>query len=148
MDYEHTQHSPLHWLLLVPAGAMLLSAAWATESPAVVAVLLGSGLITGVLGFSFGRLTVRDEGSRLAIEFGPLPLFRKTVEYHEITDVCVARSSWIDGWGIHWMPGRGTTYNLWGFDCVELQLGNQQLRVGTDEAENLAEFLRQRLKPR
>jgi hypothetical protein len=36
------------------------------------------------------------------------------------------------------------TYNLWGFDCVKLTLGQKIVRVGTDDAENLAKFLRER----
>ena len=33
------------------------------------------------------------------------------------------------------MPGRGWTYNLWGFDCVKLTLGRKIIRVGTNDAE-------------
>ncbi len=43
---------------------------------------------------------------------------------------------------IHFIFGRGWTYNLWGFGCVKLTLGKKALRVGTDDAESLAEFLR------
>ncbi len=36
--------------------------------------------------------------------------------------VSAARSNWLDGWGIHYFPGRGIIYNLWGFDCVRVQI--------------------------
>ena len=43
---------------------------------------------------------------------------------------------------IHYFPGRGTTYNLWGFGCVKLWLGTKVIRVGSDDVENLVAFLR------
>ena len=58
--------------------------------------------------------------ARLALRFGPLPVLRKTFRYADITGVEIGRTSVIDGWGIHYMPGRGWTYNLWGFNCVKL----------------------------
>ena len=56
------------------------------------------------------------------------------------------RSNVIDGWGIHWVPGRGWTYNLWGFDCVRLTLaGGRTIRVGTDDPRSLAQFVQTRI---
>ena len=78
------------------------------------------------------------------MRFGPLPLFRKRIPYRDIAAVEQGRSRWIDGWGIHFVPGRGWTYNLWGFDCAELRVGGRRLRIGTDDAEGLVSFLRQR----
>ncbi len=37
----------------------------------------------------------------------------------------------------------GWVWNLWGRDCVVLQLRKSILRVGTDDAENLTAFLNQ-----
>ena len=34
------------------------------------------------------------------------------------------------------------TYNLWGFDCVKLEVRNRVIRIGSDDVENLVEFLR------
>jgi hypothetical protein len=48
----------------------------------------------------------------------------------------------VEGWGIHFMPGRGWTYNLWGFGCVKLTLGRKVIRVGSDDAEDLAAVIR------
>ena len=79
-----------------------------------------------------------------AAAYGPLPLFRKRIRYADITAVEKSRSNVIDGWGIHYIPGRGWTYNLWGFDCVKLQLDKKVVRVGSNDAENLAAFLKQR----
>ena len=43
--------------------------------------------------------------------------------------------------GIPFMPGRGWTYNIWGFACVKLTLGRKIIRVGADDADELAKFL-------
>jgi hypothetical protein len=51
----------------------------------------------------------------------------------------------MDGWGIHYVPFRGWTYNLWGFDCVVLQLGSKTVRIGTDDADNLLAFLERQI---
>lgn len=50
-------------------------------------------------------------------------------------------SYWIEGWGIHYLPGRGETWNLWGFDCVELDVDGRLLHIDSDDPEGLADFL-------
>ena len=104
-------------------------------------------LLTLLLAGCFTQLRVRDEGVRLAVRYGPLPVFRKLIYYETIEIAEVARSSVIDGWGIQWVPGRGTTFNLWGFDCVLLHLKNgSKLRIGTDDPDGLAGFLQSRCR--
>jgi hypothetical protein len=41
-------------------------------------------------------------------------------------------------------PGRGWTYNVWGFACVKLTLGRKIVRVGTDDADELAKVIREK----
>ena len=78
----------------------------------------------------------------LAIRFGPVPLFRRTVRYADIEKVEVGRTLILDGWGIHYSIRGGWVWNLWGRDCVVVHLKNGGvLRIGTDDAENLACFL-------
>ena len=43
------------------------------------------------------------------------------------------------------MPGRGWTYNLWGFACVKLTPGREIIRVGTDDADELATVIREKM---
>jgi len=144
MEYSHTQRGPLGHILVATA-AVLLVIAWLSGQTAptiitsVVAVLLMLAALT------FGSLTVRDEGQWLALRYGPLPVFRKRVPYGQITSVEPGRTSIIDGWGIHWIPGRGYTYNLWGFSCVKLAVGDRTIRVGSDEPDKLVEFLKSKL---
>jgi hypothetical protein len=142
--YEHTQRGPLGYLLALIALAFAASAIFV---PHLVVGLVHGGvaLLVFAAAFCFGRLTVRDEGEHLAVRYGPLAVFRKSLRYADITAVERGRSALIDGWGIHWIPGRGTTYNLWGFDCVKLTVNGKTIRVGTDDADELARHIKERL---
>ena len=56
-------------------------------------------------GYSMQHLTVCDEGDRLAISFGPLPLFRKRIRYDDIIGVEIrAHDALLDRWGIQRVP--------------------------------------------
>ena len=59
-----------------------------------------------------------------------------------MTGVEAGRSTVLHGWGIHYMPGEGWVYNLWGFDCVVVHLGQKNIRIGTDDVQSLAGFLK------
>ena len=144
MTYNHIQHGRWHYILLVFALATVAGAWLARSQPPLVPILMAIAAVFAFCGLIFGSLAISDEGDRLALHFGPLPLLFKRVRYADITAVEIDRTSVIDGWGIHYIPGRGWTYNLWGFDCVKLMLGRKIIRVGTDDAENLAKFLRER----
>jgi hypothetical protein len=142
MSYEHTQRGWLHHILFVGAVLMLVGA-WLARTDSTVALLnVGIAMLFVIVGLMFGSLTVRDEGPWLALRFGPLPVFRKRIRYADITSVEPGRTAFIDGWGIHYIIGRGWTYNLWGFGCVKLTLGKKVIRIGSDDVDNLAEFLR------
>ena len=98
-----------------------------------------------LLAVSFHHLTVRDEGDDLLIGFGPLPLFRRRIRYSQIERVEQAKSTILDGWGIHLSPSGGWTWNLWGFNCVDVwyKKGSKtkKVRLGTDDPGGLAAFL-------
>jgi hypothetical protein len=134
------------WLILLPGLSVLLIGAMLSGDPEVVAPLLITSVVLTAAAFSFRSLRVVDEGSHLAIRFGPIPVFRRRIAYANIVAAEPDRTSVIDGWGIHWVPGRGWTYNLWGFDCVRLTLaGGKTIRVGTDDARSLAQFVQTRI---
>ncbi len=154
MAYKHTQHGRWHYLFLLFSVAMAV-AVWLTRRElgvwllhrhlTVLNLVLATAAIFAVCGLMFGSLTIRDEGERLALRFGPLPILRKRIRYADITGVEIGRTKIIDGWGIHYTPGRGWTYNLWGFGCVKLTLGRKVIRVGSDDVDDLARFLRDKL---
>jgi hypothetical protein len=146
-DYEHTQKGPLAWML----GVVTLAAAVAAVSSGLVGRWLDVALIGGVAlimllaALCFSYMRVRDDGDGLAIRYGPLPVFRKKIPYADVSAVERGKSKLIDGLGIHWVPGRGWTYNLWGTDCAVLTVKGKTVRVGSNDADGLVSFLESRL---
>jgi hypothetical protein len=98
-----------------------------------------------VFGLACHHLRVEDQGDVLSIRFGPLPMFARIVRYADVLAVDVGRSGALDGWGVHWSPRGGWLWNLWGRDCVIVQTRQGLLRIGSDDAANLAAFLGRRI---
>ena len=144
-EYSHTQHAPL-CLILYGSAVVCIAVALTTDDVVGTAIGIGVGLFIGLLAPTFHHLTVKDQGEFLDVHFGPVPLCRKAVRYSEIEDVEVGRTLILDGWGIHMSVRGGWVWNLWGRDCVVVHFKNGgTLRIGTDDAEHLASFLRSRL---
>jgi hypothetical protein len=139
--YAHTQRAPLCLIVYGTAVAMLVGAWRAHSERPIALILVGSGLAMALLASAFHHLTVVDEGDRLAIRFGPIPLFRRTVRYTDIVKVEIGRTLLLDGWGIHLSIRGGWVWNLWGRDCVVVLLKKGVLRIGTDDAAELYRFL-------
>jgi hypothetical protein len=146
--YDHIQTALIYLLVLLTAVALLVGAiSVGRDEPGLTVVLLVSGLPMAITAFSFRHLRIRDEGATLAVRFGPLPLFGTRFAYSDIASVDRDKTTWSDGFGIHWVPRRGWTYNLWGFDCVRLTMRNGRIyRVGTDDSDALYTFLQERLE--
>jgi len=141
-DYAHTQRAPLCLIVYGAAIAMIVGAWCAQAERPIALILAGSGIVMALLASAFHHLTAVDQGEGLAIRFGPVLLFRRTVRYADIEKVEVGRTLILDGWGIHMSLRGGWVWNLWGRDCVVVHLKNGGvLRIGTDDAPNLAGFL-------
>lgn len=146
MQYHHTQKGPIHIVLIAIAGLLGINA-WLVGEQGLPAVLLSSGAVLfGVLAMSFRQLTIEDCGEALIVRYGPLPLFGTRIHYTSITAVEAGRSRIIDGLGIHYLPGRGWTYNLWGATCVVVHVGNRLIRIGTDDLDSLLGFLKLKIQ--
>lgn len=146
--YYHTQRGPLCLLVYALAGGFYLAAWYARNAfagPDQSLWFTAAGVLLTVTAAGFHHLTVADEIDRLRIRFGPLSLFQRTVLYEEILNAEVGRTTVLDGWGIHLSLRGGWVWNLWGRDCVVLQLRKGTLRIGTDDAENLTAFIKSRL---
>ncbi len=141
-EYDHVQHAPLYWLMLAPSFVLLwVAMAWAENTEQSAAILAVAALV-GLVAYSMRHLRVYDAGDSLVARFGPIPIFGKRISYDRIKAFAQDRTTLLDGWGIHWVPGRGWTYNLWGFDCVRFNLvGGRTVRIGTDDPEGLVQFL-------
>jgi hypothetical protein len=142
--YNHTQKAS-SCLLLYAFAVGCLAASCFLPLYALQIVFLATGLSMLVLAASFHHLTVADEGYQLAIRFGPLPLFGKRIWYEDIREVETGRSTFLDGWGIHWNPWHGWIWSLSGRDCVVIQRKRGTIRVGTDDPNGLVAFLKRRI---
>ncbi len=145
VSYSHRQTSPL-FLLLVVLVLLLGVVSFQVEADLVRGAIRTVIVAIAYLAGSFVHLEVTDRGDHLLARFGPLPSFYKRVYYAELQSVEPGRSKLIDGWGVHWVPTRGWTFNLWGFDCVELMVSGQPMRIGTDDVDQLVAFLRGKIE--
>ncbi len=146
--YTHVQRSPMN-LLLYLLAAFMFAVAWLIRSDTAPSIaILAVALVMSILALSFQTLTVSDGGDHLDIRYGPLNLFGTRIAYREITRVEPGQTALIDGWGIHFVPFRGWTLNLWGFECVKIWRGDKVIRIGTDDSEHLSRFLKTRLAAR
>lgn len=144
--YSHTQKAPLSLILYGIAISYLIWAWWLENVPLVAPLSIGIGVVIIAVAPAFHHLTVVDQGERLAIRFGLLPLFRRTVRYAEIEKVEIGRTLVLDGWVIHYSIRGVWVWNLWGRDCVVVHFKNGGvLRIGTNDGENLVGFLKGRI---
>jgi hypothetical protein len=110
--YSHTQKAPL-CLILYGSALLCFTLAWMVGSAPGGFIVAAVGLVIALLAPAFHHLTVVDQGDRLAIRFGPLPLFNRTVGYADIDCVDVGMTLLLDGWGIHDSLRGGWVWNLW-----------------------------------
>lgn len=145
-EYDHIQRSPMGWMLAIPGLCLLLGSLFISPREAVLTFLFAGGVLV-VVGLAFERLHIYDDGDALAVRLGPLPLFRTRIHYRDIASASPDRTRLIDGLGIHYILGRGWTYNVWGFGCAKVTLRNgKTIRIGTDEPRKLASFLSSKLE--
>ena len=144
-SYKHVQYAPLCLLLYVLAVVFIVLGLVMDTAPPIPWLFPPIGLFMLVLAASFHHLTVDDQVDRLSVSFGPVPLFRRSIKYADIISAEIGRTTVLDGWGIHMSLRGGWVWNLWGRDCVVLQHRKGILRVGTDDAGNLAAFLNQKI---
>jgi hypothetical protein len=107
--YDHTQYGCFHWLLYGFAFVLSCAGWFAPHDRLAPYLITGAaftviGVLIGVLAGSLHYLRVVDDGDRLLLQFGPLPLLRGSFLYQSMRAVEADRSMFIDGWGIHWLP--------------------------------------------
>lgn len=148
MNYRHTQFGWIMVICFAFAGAIIVGVACnlppkpreAFPMFLVVAVLLASFLL-------FYDLTVEVNDEFIRLRFG-IGLIRKKFRLADVVKCAPVRNRWWMGWGIHGWPGRnrGWLFNVSGWDAVELKLkSGVTYRIGTDEPQQLAEFIKAKL---
>ena len=141
--YQHTQRGPWSFVLLAVVASNLTLAVrlWGNEPAWASLLLLSVALLMTFMTFCFQSLTTTVSETSLRVHFGPIPLLEKKVLLEDIVSVRPEKSSLLDGWGVHWTPGKGWIYNMWGFDCLAINLGTRHFRVGTNDPDQLCEAL-------
>ncbi|MFO1424385.1 MAG: hypothetical protein U1F70_12185 [Candidatus Competibacteraceae bacterium] len=135
--YHHTQFGAVVAGILLSLSAVAAGAELVT-GPSALTVL--GPVLMGVFLMLFGTLTVEIDESHLRFRFG-IGLIHKRVPLAEIVEARPVRTTWTDGWGIHY-TARGWLYNVSGWDAVEITLtSGQRLRLGTDEPQRLTQAL-------
>jgi hypothetical protein len=143
MSYSHTQ------IGYVTGGAGALATAWL----AVLARhggLGGIGLVLlvlmGAVTILFSTLTVTVSDEELRFYFGP-GFWERRFPVEDIERVEVVRNSALHGWGIRYTH-HGWLYDVSGLRAVEIVVrGEEQLRIGTDEPEQLKRALERAKEP-
>lgn len=144
-EYSHTQHAPLH-LVLYASSAACIGIGWFAGGAPGMYIAGAVGLLLALLAPAFHHLTVEDQGDFLEVRFGPATLFHTKVRYADVTHVELGRTLLLDGWGVHASIRRGWVWNLWGRDCVVVHMNKRTIRIGSDDAANLAKFLQRRIE--
>ncbi len=144
--YRHAQSG--RTLLLETGGAAILVLALAALDGLPAPMVLVGVAFVGLVMWLFHALRVEVDGDAVRLAFGP-GLFRKRIPTASITAVRVVRNPWWSGWGIRWMPGRWTLWNIAGFDAVELDLPRgRRFRIGSDEPHMLARAIERAIAAR
>jgi hypothetical protein len=140
--YEHTQRATILLVTLLVAVFFLL--ALDRLVPTVRGIPLSLTGILAMCGFLFSSLTIRITDRALRWQFGP-GLIRKEVALKEIERIEVTKTTFLQGWGIHY-TSRGWLYNVSGFQAVAVTLkGGKRFLLGTDEPEQLQAAIRHAL---
>jgi hypothetical protein len=138
--YEHTQSGRQIAMLMV--GLAVVGAVVASRFNPALFVTVPIMLLTAWL---FSSLTVAIADGELRWHFGP-GLIRKKIVLAEIASVIVIKTTFIDGWGIHF-TGHGWLYNISGFGAVAITLKTgKRFALGSDEPEQLAAQILSALK--
>ena len=126
---------------MVASNLTLAVRLWGNEPAWASWLFLSVALLMTFMTFCFRSLTTTVSETSRRVHFGPIPLLEKKVLLEEIVSVRPEKSSLLDGWGVHWTPGKGWIYNMWGFDCLAINLGTRHFRVGTNDPDQLCEVL-------
>jgi len=155
-DYEHRQYG-FWWVTFVLLGlglfglTLALAASKGIRLDAAVA-LGGMGAFFLLIASMLGYLDVRDEGDRLSVRFGPLPLFGTAIRYEDIESAGPTRTTLLHGFGVQGLPGLFLVVSIWGLDAVQLRMRRRHgiwfaktVLIGTDDAENLLALLQEKI---
>jgi hypothetical protein len=148
MPYSHTQYGYLHWVIGSPFVFCTAIGIWQWMNGDTQHAwpMLAVAVLAAIMSQGFRQLTITDEGDRLLLAYGPLPFGWKRLKYEGLRSAEAGRTTFFDGWGMHYRLGRGWTYNLWGRDCVVLRYRWTTVRVGTDDVAGLLAMVQSKIE--
>lgn len=145
--YETVQKGWI-WIVLPVCAVVATGFSFVVEENDARLAMLVAGLVLLVLSAAFAHLRIRDEGDRLLIGFGPLPIFQRHIDYARITGVEIVKAPVWLGWGVRYWPGKGWAWILSGRALVRLKMGERVFHVGSPEPEELVAMVEERITPR
>lgn len=133
-QYTHTQIGYL--LIIVFSVALILIGTLVFRTNFTLGLIFVFAFMVLCLA-TFATLTVEVDDQALNLKFG-IGLIRKRFPLKEVEAYRAVKNPWYYGWGIH-MIQNGWIFNVSGWEAVELQMKNgKKYRIGTDDAEGLA----------
>jgi hypothetical protein len=134
-SYSHTQKATSLVLFTSMIGVGIAIVAAVT-----LPLLFIPAAIVLLAAWNFHSLRIEIEDGELRWRFGP-GWIRRRVRLADIESVKIVRTSFLEGWGIHYSRF-GWLYNVSGFDAVAITLRNgKRFCLGTDEPQVLAREL-------
>ena len=143
--YEHTQPGTvLRWIVGIVLAASFISAFVLGKKDIKVVLYFVSPLMLGILAI-FWSLTVEVTKTHLTHAFN-FDFWKRSYALTEIESVSKVQNSWLYGFGIRYI-GSGWLYNVSGTDAILIEFTDgKQIRLGTDDQENLYNVLSQQLE--
>lgn len=141
-QYKHTQIGYVLIVAFIAAILLIIDLMFATADFNPVPIfVLGFMILCLAL---FATLTVEVDEQAIQIQFG-IGLIRKRFLLKDVETSRPVKNPWYYGWGIHVIP-HGWIFNVSGLEAVELQMKNgKKYRIGTDDAEGLADAVKAHL---
>ncbi len=146
--YTRTQSLWVVWVLAPTPLAGTAATLLARDDAAAQAGLVLLALATALLLLALTSFTVEVGEGQIEWRYGWLGWPRWRLGLGEIASVEVTTASFWEGWGIR-KTRTGMLYSADGERALRLNLHDgRTLRLGSDEPERLAAFIRPRLPPR
>lgn len=135
--YEHTQ--PARAII---GGLTVTGLVFAVLSAFIHPFIVGA-IVLFIVAYLFRSMTIEISDTELTWYFGSgFPL--KRVPISEVVSAEVVRTSFMNGWGIHYTM-RGWLYNVSGYGAVSVTLrSGKRFCLGSDEPEAVARKLMSR----
>jgi hypothetical protein len=138
--YEHRQLSP--WMLLPLVLVAVAFALFGLGDTLNVLSKLAAFLVVAVATTMFSTLTTDVDSRRVAWWF-TFGFPGGEIYFPDIANLELTRTSFWEGFGIHWTFGHGWLWNVSGFNAVMItKRDGKRITLGTDDPHGLYEAIK------